>query len=266
MQTIRAVIVDDEPLAQDGLRILLEKEPDIQVEAVCGSGKEAVAMVGDLAPDVLFLDIEMPRMNGFDVIREINPERMPQVIFVTAYDQYAVDAFNFHAMDYLLKPVSGARLRDSLRRLRNNLQQVDLKEHSERLDSLLDLFGQQPGVNAASSESPCNNDRIVVKSHGHVYFLTASDIAWIEASGDYVTIHTTDKSHLLRETMNNMEKRLQAHGFKRIHRSSIINLAFVRELKASQSNDYQVVLTDGTALNLGRRFKDALYASLAPID
>lgn len=254
---IRAIIVDDEPLARDGLSLLLEEEADIHVEAQCANGEEAIAAITSKKPDVLFLDIEMPGMNGFDVIREIGLQHMPQVIFVTAYNQYAVEAFEFHAMDYLLKPLRKDRLQSSLRRLRQQLEQADTSESSNKLNSILELFKQLPGANGND-----NADRIIVKSHGHIHFLNASEIFWVEASGDYVTIHTAEKSHLLRETMHNMEKRLEPHGFKRIHRSSIINLDFVSELKTGKNNDYQVVLKDGTELNLGRSFKDALYSSL----
>lgn len=255
---IRAILVDDEPLARDGLRLLLETETDIQIEALCANGEEAIAAVSRSKPDVLFLDIEMPGMNGFDVIREIGLQHMPLVIFVTAYNQYAVEAFEFHAMDYLQKPVRKDRLQSSLRRLRQQLEHSTALENSSKLGSLLELFKQLP----ASDQNGMSNDRIIVKSHGHIHFLNASEIFWVEASGDYVTIHTAEKSHLLRETMHNMEKRLEPHGFKRIHRSSIINLDFVSELKTGKNNDYQVVLRDGTELNLGRSFKDALYASL----
>lgn len=262
--TLRAVIVDDEPLARDGLRLLLEQEPGVVLEKSCASGQEAVQAVHQLQPDVLFLDIEMPTMNGFDVIRAINPRQTPQIVFVTAYDEYAVEAFRFHALDYLLKPVHRDRLKDSLSRLRGNLQQHGLKEYHDRLGQLLNLF-------QSNSQGPLNGsagsaDRIIVKSHGHVYFLTVPEIIWVEASGDYVTIHTAKRSHLLRETMLNMEKRLAPFGFRRIHRSSIINLDYVSELKSSRNNDYQVVLSDGTALNLGRSFKDELYASLSATD
>ena len=264
---IRTVVVDDEPLARDGLRLMLETEADIELIGQCANGAEAIRFIKDQKPDLVFLDIEMPRIDGFAVIRALDPQLLPYIVFVTAYDEYAVEAFNVHAVDYLLKPVRKARLQESLNRLRERLQERDRRENSKRLSQLLEQFNRLNGsvssVNAAGAQE---EGRIVVKSHGHVYFLQARDIIWVEASGDYVTIHTPKKSHLLRETMRNMETRLDSHGFKRIHRSAIINLECVSELTSNRNNDYNVVLTDGTVLNLGRSYKESLYASLGGIE
>ena len=261
---VRTLIVDDEPLAREGLTMLLEQEADIQILQQCANGSEAIKAIAKHKPDLVFLDIQMPRVSGLDVIQAVGFENMPLVIFVTAFDEYAVEAFNIHALDYLLKPVRRSRLVESLDRVRDQLLQKDLRRSSEKLGQLLNVFNKtNEGVKQNdSSLANAGDDRIIVRSHGHVYFLQASQILWIEAAGDYITIHTEQKSHLLRETMRNMENRLTQHGFKRIHRSTIINLDFVRELQTSKNNDYNVVLTDGTVLNLGRSYKDSLYASL----
>ncbi len=265
---IKTLVVDDEPLAREGLAMMLADETDIEVVALCPNANNAIEMIQQHQPDLVFLDIQMPKMSGFDVVQKIGEEKMPLVVFVTAYDQYAVEAFSVHAVDYLLKPVRKSRLQESLVRIREQLLQKDLRQNGKKLGELLSMFDQNRETDSQSSAASngSDNDRIVVKSHGHIYFLQTSEILWIEASGDYVTIHTEQKSHLLRDTMRNMEVRLDSHGFKRIHRSAIINLSFVSELKSGNNNDYNVVLSDGTVLNLGRSYKDSLYSSLGGLE
>ncbi len=265
---IKALVVDDEPLAREGLALMLSDETDIDIVALCPNANIAIDMIRQHQPDLVFLDIQMPKMSGFDVVQKIGEESMPLVVFVTAYDQYAVEAFEVHAMDYLLKPVRKSRLQESLVRIREQLLQKDLRQNGKKLGELLNMFDQHTGMNSQPSvtSNGYDNNRIVVKSHGHIYFLQTSEILWIEASGDYVTIHTEEKSHLLRDTMRNMELRLDPHGFKRIHRSAIINLSFVSELKSGSNNEYNVVLSNGTILNLGRSYKDSLYSSLGGLD
>ncbi|MES3008977.1 MAG: LytTR family DNA-binding domain-containing protein [Pseudomonadota bacterium] len=263
---IRTLIVDDEPLAREGLLLLLENEPDIDVIQQCGNGSEAIQAILKLQPDLILLDIQMPRIDGFDVIEAVGPAHMPFVIFVTAHNEYAVEAFNIHAIDYLLKPVRKSRLQESLGRVKEKILHKKLRQSGEKLGELLTLFtGENAAAPVDKSNSAREDDRIIVRSHGHVYFLQTRNILWVEAEGDYVTIHTPQKSHLLRDTMRNMEQRLDSHGFKRIHRSAIINLSCVSELKLGKNNDYNVVLTDGTVLSLGRSYKDALYASLGGV-
>lgn len=268
---IRTIIVDDEPLAREGLGLLLAKEPEIEVVAECGNGADAIREIGRLTPDLVFLDIEMPRIDGFGVLRALDPTQLPFVIFVTAYDSYAVEAFNVHAIDYLLKPVRPSRLQESLQRLRDKIRDRELKQNSWHLGQLLEQFSRLGSGLLPHAESPAagkvdpDEGRIVVKSHGRVHFLQARDILWVEASGDYVTIHTPNKSHLLRETMHNMENRLLRHGFQRIHRSAIINLTCISELASNRNNEYNVVLNDGTVLSLGRSYKDSLYAALGGV-
>ena len=258
---IRTLIVDDEPLAREGLDLMLQQEQDVQLIGQCSNGADAIQAINELNPDLVLLDIQMPRTSGFDVVRQVGPRQMPFVIFVTAYDEYAVEAFNVQAIDYLLKPVRPSRLRDSLDRVREQILNRNLKRSGERLGQLLDLVGHG-----------AQEERIVVRSHGHVYFLQARQILWVAAEGDYVTIHTIDspaagpKSHLLRETMRNMERRLTPHRFQRIHRSAIVNLDCIRELRSNRNNDYSVIMNDGTVLNLGRSYKDALYAALGGVE
>jgi len=257
--SIRTIVVDDEPLAREGLILSLAEDSDIEVIAECGNGSDAIKAIIELNPDLVFLDIQMPRFNGFDVLREIKPQIMPLIIFVTAYDKYAVKAFKVNALDYLLKPIAAEQLEQSLLRAKDTLLRQNLTENSQRLTELLAQMSQH----RTQGYDQGQETRLVVKSHGHVHFLHIAEIDWVEASGDYVTIHIGDKTHLLRETMGNMEKRLDSLGFMRIHRSTIVNLKCVRELKANRNNDYDVVLLDGTVLNLGRSYKDSLYQSLS---
>lgn len=267
MIKIRTVLVDDEPLAREGLMLLLANAPEVEVVRQCANGTEAIQAIRELQPDLVLLDIEMPRVDGFDVIKAVGAEQMPCVIFVTAYNQYAIEAFNIHAVDYLLKPVRKARLQESLARAMEKVLHHKMRDNGKKLSELLSLFDLNNSVPLIEkSQHAREDDRIIVRSSGHVYFLQTSSILWVEAEGDYVTIHTPQKSHLLRETMRNMEQRLDGHGFRRIHRSAIVNLTYVSELKSNKNNDYSVVLSDGTVLNLGRSYRDSLYAALGGIE
>lgn len=251
---IRTLIVDDEPLAREGLRLRLAAEPDVTVLGECGTGHEAVAAIRREAPDLLLLDVQMPGLDGFDVLARIGPERMPLVIFVTAYDEHALRAFEVHALDYLLKPIDENRLAEALERARRQFQQQHLDHLNHRLRALLETM--QPPL---PNKPPL--DRLIVKSHGRVVFLPIEEVDWIEAAGDYVKLHAGEKAHLLRETMTHLAEQLPAH-FQRIHRSTIVNLHRVRELRSRDHGEYAVHLHDGTRLKLSRSYRDALQDAL----
>lgn len=255
--TIRTIIVDDEPLARDGIRIALEQEADVEIIAECADGGAAIRAIRDLRPDLVFLDIKMPGLSGFDVVESVGITDMPAVIFLTAYEEHALRAFRVNAVDYLLKPVDDSVLRESVARVRRKIADVDSARRGQRLRSLLAEMGQ---LDAAGADASAN--RIVVRSVGHVHFLRPHEITWVEASGDYVSIHTADEAHLIRDSMKNMEERLAPYGFQRIHRSSLVNLECIRELVANERGDYEVVLSDGTVCRLSRAYRDALCASL----
>lgn len=252
---MKVLIVDDEPLAREGLRLMLATQPDVLVVGECGNGEEAVTAIGALQPELVFLDINMPLLDGIAVVEQVGPAHMPLVCFLTAYDEYAVTAFKLNALDYLLKPVTDQRLLESLQRARGELQNRQQLNQQAQLTRLLEQLSVQ-GKTAAAQE------RLMIRSAGHVYFLKPADISWVQAEGDYVTIHATGKSHLVRETMKEMEDKLKAHGFQRVHRSSLVNLNAIRELVADHNGDYQVVLRDDTRMKLSRAYREELCEKL----
>ena len=245
---IRALIVDDEPLARRRIRTLLSDADDIAVIAEANDGQSAIAAISGHSPDLVFLDIQMPEVDGFDVIREIGLERMPQVIFVTAYDEYAVKAFEVHAVDYLLKPFDPDRFTQALDRARRQLRLRSAGERTESLDRLLSELDSQAA----------RRDRIVIKSGGQITMVPVLEIDWIESAGNYVTLHCDRRRHLLRETMTNLEARLKPAGFARIHRTTIVNTDRIETLLPHFHGDHIVMLKDGTKLTLSRRFRTAL--------
>jgi two-component system LytT family response regulator len=265
VQRIRTLIVDDEPLAREGIRVLLEKCPDFEIIGECGNGASAVEAIHRDGPDLLFLDVQMPRMNGFGVLRELDPDRIPVVVFVTAYDQYAIQAFEHHALDYLLKPFDDERFERTLSRVRTRIQQQDAHRLSRRMLELLGS-GEGPDVEPIAQSRSRYLGRLSIKSAGRVLFLDTSEIDWIEAADYYVKLHVGGKSHLLRETMNNLEDRLDPALFMRIHRSTMVNLNRIQELRTSAHGEHAVLLGDGTQLRLSRSRRDGLKSRLATRD
>ena len=262
---IRAIIVDDEPLARRGIRARIERATGYTVVAECASGREAIAAIREHAPHVVFLDVQMPAIDGFGVIEEIGADQMPVVIFVTAYDTHALRAFEAHAFDYLLKPIDDVRFATTLDRTRHRVAEREESEVARRLAALMQDL--RPALTAADSaparrpepgEPASLANRIVIRDRDRVLFVDVGDIDWIGADGDYVRIHTAGKSHLVRDTMAAMEQRLDATDFVRIHRSAIVNVARIRELRPYTSREYAVILQDGTRLRLSRRYRDRL--------
>ena len=250
--TIRTVIVDDEPLARRKLRSLLESEGDIEVIAESGNGQEALQLIEETVPHLLFLDIEMPGLNGLAVVEKIEPSRMPATVFVTAYEQFAVQAFEIHAVDYLLKPFSRARFRKALHQVRGQIESRNSAELTSKVSALLDdLRKRDAYVN-----------RFAVKSSGRLYFLRAEDIEWVDAAGNYVRLNAGGEAYQLRETMSSLEKQLDPDRFLRIHRSTIVNIERIREIRPLQHGEHVVVLKNGQRLNLSRGYRDRLAALL----
>lgn len=245
---MRAVVVDDEPLARERLRMLLASEDWLEVVHECADGASAVVAIQKFRPDIVFLDVEMPGANGFDVIEAIGADQMPFVVFVTAYDKYAIKAFDVHAVDYLLKPFDRERFQQAVARARQQLEQRSGGELERRLLALVqDLKPTHQKL-----------ERFVIKSGGRVFFVRSEEIDWIEAAGNYVKLHVGTDAHLFRETMNALEARLNPDTFYRIHRSHIVNIERVRELQPWFNGEYVVFLKDGTRLTLSRGYREKL--------
>ena len=235
---VRVLIVDDEPPARRNVAMLLEADGDIEIIAECGSGKDAVASIRKLRPDLVFLDVQMPESDGFDVVEMLGDELPPAVVFVTAYDQYALQAFEAGALDYLLKPFDNARFYRALARAKAKIA-------------------------LARRSAPTPIDRLVVKSAGQVFFIPISDIDWIEAADYYACLHVGARTHLLRRSLADLEQELESSVFCRVHRSAIVNVDRVRTLKLNADGEYNVVLENGAELRLSRRFRKHLQERLA---
>lgn len=249
---LSVVVADDEPLARERVLSLLAAEPDIDVVAQCRDGEEAVKAIAERHPDLVLLDIEMPRMDGFDVINAIGPDRMPTLIFVTAYDQHAIRAFEVRALDYLLKPFDRERFAGALRRARSQIDAQATGDLGRRLVAMMkDLKREAP-----------RSDRLVVKSGGRLFFLRSDEIDWIEAAGNYVRLHVGPQSHLLRETMNAIEARLDPERFFRIHRSRIVNVERIQEMQPWLNGEYSIVLKTGGRLTISRGYREKLQEKL----
>ena len=261
---IRTLIIDDEPLARQTIRLLLKDDPEIEIIGECANGDEAVKAVKKQQPDLIFLDIQMPEMNGFDVLEEIGLEEVPAIVFVTAYDQYALQAFEVNALDYLLKPFTNKRFEKALARAKAQVKQHEVKHLSEQLIALLENY-HVTGKPARQTKRRNENEyltRLMIKSAGRVFFLKVDEVDWIEADNYYVQLHVGRKAHLLRETMNELEQKLDPNKFLRIHRSTIVNLERIKEMQPYLNGDYLVILHDGTELKLSRSRREQIQAKL----
>lgn len=245
-ETLKVMLVDDEPLARGKLRRLLADATEVEIVGEAGSAEEARDKLQELRPDLLFLDIQMPGQDGFALLESLPAHDLPAVVFVTAYDEHAVRAFEVSALDYLLKPFDRERLELALERAREALARRDGVGLDEQLRSMLqELRGEQPFL-----------DRFVVRSVGRIVFVRAADVDWIEAAGNYVRLRIGKESHLLRETMSSLETRLDPRVFARIHRSTIVNIDRIKELNHIFHGDYSVLLKDGTRLTLSRGYRE----------
>jgi two-component system LytT family response regulator len=250
---IRTVIVDDEDLARERTQTLLEQQPDIEIVGLCADGTSAVETIDREHPDLVFLDVQMPGMDGFEVVENIDPEHMPAIVFVTAYDGHALRAFEINALDFLLKPFDQARFEKALERARAQVNRDRSTAIDARLVSLLEGLHEE-------RKYP---ERLIVKSGGRVFFVRTEDIDWVEASGNYVKIHAKGEAHLIRESMKNMEAKLDAKTFVRIHRSAIVNIDRIKELEPWFHGEYVVIMRDGTRLTASRVFSERLSTAIA---
>jgi two-component system LytT family response regulator len=260
-ERIRTLIVDDEPLAREGVRLMIEGDDDIEVVGEARDGTSALKAIRALRPALVFLDVQMPGLTGIEVLDQTDAAWMPVVVFVTAYDQYAIQAFERSAIDYVLKPFDDERFAKALQRAKRQVRQRKAGELNRKLMALLDGFrteGAPAGGVANQGEKWLT--RLAIKSAGRIVFLRAEEIDWIGAADYYVELHVGGKAHLLREAMTKLEARLDPAKFLRIHRSAIVNVDRVQEIRASAHGDGAVVLRDGTKLKLSRSHRDKLRA------
>ena len=252
---LRALIVDDEPLARDNVRLALEKELDVEVIAECADGEGAIEAIRELQPDVVFLDVQMPGTTGFDVVQEIGPEEMPAVVFVTAFDEHALRAFEVHALDYVLKPFDDDRFADAVEHARRTLRaRRDEESFRKGLSALMnDVHGSTDGSGRSRFAS-----RLMVRLRDRIHFVRTEDVDWFEAAGNYVRLHVADRSHLIRSTMSAIEERLDPQQFVRIHRSTIVNVDRIKEIQPWAGGDYLAILKSGQQLRISRGYRDAL--------
>ncbi len=249
MRPIRTMIIDDEALARQRLRTMLADHRDVMVLGESCDGIEAVSDIERLKPDLIFLDIQMPELDGFEVVRNIEPSALPIIVFVTAFDQHAVKAFEFNALDYLLKPFDQSRLGKSVSRVRQrlNLRKLNDVDVEQRIINAIEELNKKTFIS-----------RMALKSDGRVHLVLVEKIAWIQAAGNYLRIHVGDRQFLLREPMKRLEQRIDPNKFVRIHRSTIVNMEFIQDLEPTFHGDFKVTLVDGTSLPLSRKYRSAL--------
>jgi two-component system LytT family response regulator len=245
---IRTVIVEDEPLARERLKVLLENDPEIEVVAECGDGRSAVDAIKEHKPDLVFLDIQLPERNGFEVLKDLGAGNLPSIVFVTAYDRFAVKAFEVHAIDYLLKPFDIDRFQEALRRAKEQVGRRETKEPGETIRELLDNLRPEPA----------GPKRISIKSSGKLIFIRTDEIDCVEAADNYVKVRSGGEVHVVRDTLGAFEGRLPADDFVRISRSCIINVDRIKEIQPLEYGEYEVVLRDGSRVRLTRGYRENL--------
>ncbi|MGA2769767.1 MAG: LytTR family DNA-binding domain-containing protein [Bryobacteraceae bacterium] len=247
------LLVDDEPLAREGLRMLLSGDADVAAIYEAKDGSEAVRAIRDLRPDLVFLDVQMPEMDGFQVVREIGADHMPAIVFVTAHDEHAIQAFEINAIDYLLKPVSRERFTRALARAKSRLGSRPADETSRKIVSLLESLAAPPRY----------LKRLAVRSAGKTIFVEMKDVDWIEAAENYAQLHVGRSAHLVHVAMNTLEKSLDPEMFLRVHRSAIVNIARIRDLQPASHGEYMLTLTNGVRLQSSRTYNEKLKALAA---
>ena len=262
---IRALVVDDESLAREALSVMLGDDPEMEVIAECRNGREAVTAIRRESPDIVFLDIQMPEIDGLQVVEEIGAGAMPVTVFVTAYDKYALRAFEAHALDYLLKPFDHDRFNTALQRAKTLVRQRKIGEIGESLFALMQDMRSKNGESPAETDKAPDKepiDRVVIKSGGRIYFLKTDEIDWVEGTGDYLTLHSAGGTHLIRETMSNFRAELNAKKFLRIHRSTIINIERIKDIQPLFKGEYIITLTSGKRLRSSRGYRHELQRLL----
>ncbi|MDB6094378.1 MAG: two component transcriptional regulator, LytTR family [Verrucomicrobia bacterium] len=272
MKKIRTLIVDDEPLAREGLETQLRADPEISIVGQCGDGQAALDAIRTLRPDLVFLDIQMPKRDGFAVLAELKPAERPVIVFATAYDQHAIRAFEVCAIDYLLKPYSDSRFAAALTKAKHEIHQAHSSTLTQKVEELLERVRAMdaarvetpppPEQAPATTTAPAADytDRIILKADGALHFIKTRDVIWIEAQGDFVRVQSNGKTQLVRETLQSMEQKLDGTKFLRIHRSYLVNLEHVRKVELALYGDYVVFVSDGSKLRMSRNYRTKLKA------
>jgi two-component system, LytTR family, response regulator len=256
--SIRTLIVDDEPLARRGLELRLARHADVEIVGEAAHGREAFHLISSLKPDLMFLDVQMPGVDGFGLLRAVPTSMMPLTVFVTAYDQYALAAFAASALDYLLKPVDDHRLDEAVNRARTRMATRAAQDHCEQLLKLLATLQNAPELKLDDVIAPRDGqpEKMAIRDGHRIVRVDVDAIRWIDAAGDYMCVHTPDETHVLRATMAELEQRLDPRRFQRVHRSTIVNMAHVKELRPHQNGEYFLVLDSGQELKLSRSYRD----------
>jgi two-component system, LytTR family, response regulator len=249
---IRTLIVDDEPLAREGLRLMLRDMAGVDVIGEAGDGAAAIKSIGELKPDLVLLDVQMPGVTGFDVVEQAGGQHLPLVVFVTAYDAHALRAFQVHAFDYLLKPVHAGRLAEAITRVR-----ADLSRGAPARERVLDVVDESKRAQGNSGESTYRS-RFAVRERDRYVLVRTADVDWIDAAANYVRLNARGREYLLRATLADMERQLDPREFTRIHRSTIVNVGRIREIRVDAHGDYDVLLNDGRMLKMSRNFREKL--------
>jgi two-component system LytT family response regulator len=267
---IRTLVVDDEPLAREGIMALLAQDPAVEVIGSCADGQTALNTIRAQRPDLVFLDVQMPKRDGFEVLAELKPEERPCVVFVTAYNEYAIRAFEICAVDYLLKPFRDARFAAALARAKEDIRKMRVMNMGQKVEELLGYVHAMVKTGTTSPNSgispvtgPEPTDRVVLKTGSDLNFIRTADIIWVESQADFVKVHTTGASQLVRETMQSLEQRVDAAKFLRIHRSSLVNLDHVKKVTPALYGDYTVLMSDDTKLRLSRKNRGKLKQLIA---
>lgn len=269
MTALRTIVVDDEPLALDLLCSYLEEIPSVEIIARCKNGKEALEAAATLEPDLIFLDIQMPGMTGFDVAKNLQSDQTPLIVFATAYEQYAVDAFEIHAVDYILKPLDQERIELSIQRASERFSKENQAELSKAkvLGALeqMEQREQSAGLKSEDQEADHSPGKIVVKDRDSINLIDQEDIAWIDAAGDYMCIHVDGETHIMRSTMKSLLEQLDDRLFKRVHRSTIVNTKHIKQIFPHTKGEYFLLIGEHDRIKVSRNYREVVKEFLAQV-
>lgn len=266
MHTLKTLIVDDEPLALKLLRAKLNKVANIEIVGECKNGREAIAATLELAPDIIFLDIQMPGLDGFEVVKRLQSDILPLIVFTTAYEQYALDAFDVHAVDYILKPIDDERILRAVQRAQERLEGVDGQDNKPRILGAIDSIHQRENpqhvgnkkLPGSLSTEPFVDKKVVVRDRDEITILKQSEIEWVDAAGDYVCLHAQGQTHIKRSTLKELLTELDGNIFKRVHRSTIVNLNFIDKVIPHTKGEFFLLLGEFEKIKVSRNYKDAI--------